>query len=161
MKQDDDIEKLKWVRIFSPVHIPKYLVEQVRDRDYSVEDFYKLQEQSCLNQDENGFHLNPLNHLYVLVDNENMAKGFSWFTIDPLSKDICLQTYSVDEKFWNKGKAVSKIAELLKDVRKKANLKKIYWITNYPKHSEKYGFKRSKSVLMEYKEEETENGKNS
>jgi len=153
MSHDEKFADLRWTRIFTPIHIPKYLVEQVRDRDYSVEDFYKYQELNCTRNDEDGMKLNPFSHLYVLVNSENIVKGFLWFVVDPLTKDLVIQTYSVDKEYWLKGKAVSKLAKHIKDIRKKGKLNKIYWVNNYPKHSERHGFKRSKGVLMEYQEE--------
>ena len=150
MSEQKDAQELKWIRIFTPMHIPKYLVEQVRDRDFTVDEFYRYQEINCLSDGK----LNPLNHLYVLADPDHFIKGFLWFTVDPLTKDIIIQTYSVDKEYWGKGRAVAKLASHIKEIRKKARLKKIYWITNYPKHSERNGFRRSKSVLMEYNEEE-------
>jgi hypothetical protein len=153
MKHNPSVDDLRWVRVFTPDHIPKYLVEQVRDRDFSIEDFYKYQEINCTRPSPDGMKLNPLSHLYVLVDPENIVKGFLWFVVDALSKDLVIQTFSVDKEYWYKGKAVSKLSNHIKEIRKKANLNKIYWITNYPKHSERYGFKRSKGVLMEYTEE--------
>lgn len=156
------IDDLRWIRIFTPSHIPKYLIEQVRERDYSVEDFYKYHEVSCTVGDKDGgIKLNPLSHLYVLATEKNEVKGTLWFCVDPLSKDIVIQTFSMDKEYWNKGIAVKKLADHIKTIRKKANLNKIYWVTNYPKHSERNGFKRSKAVLMEYSEEdEVKNGKN-
>lgn len=154
------MEDLRWVRVFTPMHIPKYLVDQVRDRDFTVEDFFLYHENNCMQASEKGPTLNPFSHLYVLVDEENIVKGFLWFVVDPLSKDIVIQTFSMDKEYWFNGKAVSKLAKHIKDIRKKASLNKIYWVTNYPKHSERYGFKRSKGVLMEYSEEK-ENGSNS
>ena len=151
------IEELRWVRVFTPTHIPHYLIEQVRNRDYSVEEFFKYHQINCMTQGEKGIVLNPFNHLYVLADKENIVKGMLWFSVDPLSKDILIQTFSMDKEFWGKGQAVKKLAEHIKEIRIKANLNKIYWVTDYPKHSERYGFKRSKSTLMEYdpKKEDT------
>ena|SRR3990167_1457396 len=149
-----NIENLRWIRLFHPVHIPKYLVEQVRDRDYTVEDFYKYQETACAVSTEHGPRLNPLNHLYVLAKEDNLIKGFLWFTVDPLSKNIFVHTYSVDKEYWGNGKAVKKLVEFVGEIRKKASLNKVYWTTNYPKHSERYGFKRSRSILVEYSEKE-------
>lgn len=159
MKRKGDIETLRWVRLFTPIHIPKYLVEQVAQRDYEVNDLYTYLEINCLRSTQEGPTLNPLFHLWALVDPENHVKGFLWFTVDSLSKDIVIQVYSVDTNFWGCKGAVLKLAEHIKDIRKKACLNKIYWITKFPKHSFKYGFKPSKSVLMEYTEEE-ENGTN-
>jgi hypothetical protein len=154
------IDDLRWIRVFTPVHIPKYLVDQVRDRDYSVEDFYKYQETACIRMTKEGPTLNPLNHLWVLVDQENITKGFVWFTINSLSKDIYINTFSMNKDYWYKGKAVEKLANFIKEIKKKAKLNKVLWTTNYPKHSLRHGFIRSKSTLMEYTGEE-ENGSDS
>lgn len=152
------MEDLRWIRIFTPYHIPKYLVEQVRDRDFTVDEFYKYQEINCLINKGDDRTLNPFSHLYVLVNSDNIPKGFLWFCIDPLTKDIIIQTYSVDKDYWN-GHAVEKLATHMKEIRKKGNLNKIYWITRYPKHSMRHGFKRSENILMEYdyKDEELHN----
>ena len=157
-----NIDGLRWVRIFTPSHIPSYLVEQIRDRDYSVESFYQYHEINCLCPSaDNEFRLNPFSHLYILIDEKSSPKGLLWLSVDPLTKDLIIQTYSIDKQYWGKGLAVKKLAEHVRDIRRKAHLNKIYWITNYPKHSEKNGFKRSKSVLMEYNEHEEKNhGKN-
>ena len=148
-------EKFRWIRLFSPVHIPKYLVEQVKDRDFTIDDFYKYQEINCTIQVNGGVKLNPLNHLYGLVDENNFVKGFLWFVVDSLSKAACIQTYSVDRELWGKGRAMRWVEELVKEISEKQKIEKIYWVTNYPKHSERYGFRRSKSVLMEFKPEVT------
>ena len=156
------IDDLKWIRVFTPSHIPKYLIEQIRDRDYTVEDFYKYHEIHCtIPSKDGGVKLNPLSHLYVLANKVNEVKGSLWFGVDPLSKDIIIQTFSMDKEYWCKGIAVKKLAEHIKMIKRKGNLNKIYWITNYPKHSERNGFKRSRAVLMEYNEtQEVQNGEN-
>lgn len=151
--KDDPLKELKWVRAFSPDIIPKYLVEQIKHRDYEIDDFYKYHSVNCLVEDNNIQKLNPFNHLYVLIDEEKKVKGMLWFVIDPLTKDIIINNYSIDPEYWFKGKAVKKLVDFMKEMLNKLNLTKIYWMTNYPKHSERYGFKPSKCVLMEYKEE--------
>lgn len=148
-------DKMQWIRLITPDVIPKYLVEQVRDKDYSVEDFYKYQKINCMH----GEMINPFNHLYALCNEENEVKGFLWFVIDPLTKDILLNTYSVDKEYWYGGKAVEWLTHHMKNILNKLNLKKVYWANNYPKHALKHGFKRSKAVLMEYNIEENEDGK--
>lgn len=140
---------LRWVRVFTPCHIPKYLVEQIKHKDFTVDDFYKFQEINCLIKTEKGEILNPLFHLYVLVNKENITKGFLWFVIDALTKDLIVQNYSVDKEYWG-GEAVEKLASHVKEICKKGNLKKIYWVTRYPLHSMRHGFSRSKNILMEY-----------
>jgi N-acetylglutamate synthase-like GNAT family acetyltransferase len=154
MSDEKDIKDLRWIRIFTPIHIPKYLIEQIKDRDWKVDDYIRYHELNCVTEKEGQQTLNPFSHLYVLVNEQNITKGFLWFTVEPLTKDICIQNYSIDKEYWGKGRAVEKLAEHIKFIKKKGNLNKVYWITNYPKHSQKYGFKQSKSVLMEYTEEQ-------
>lgn len=158
-KKVKELDELRWVRLFSPVHIPRYLVEQVRDRDFSVDDFIKYQEINCLIHKKDGPTLNPFNHLYGLVDPQNIVKGFLWFIIDSLSKDAVINTFSVDSAYWGGGAAVRKLSDHVKEIMKKLKLKKVYWMTNYPNHSERHGFTRSHTVLMEFTE--VEDGQNS
>lgn len=144
------IDELRWIRVFTPDHVPHYLIEQIRDRDYTVEDFFKYHQINCMTQSELGMVLNPFSHLYVLADASNVVQGMLWFIIDPLTKDMVIQTYSMNKEYWGRGLAVKKLSDHIKTIREKGNLNKIYWVTNYPKHSQRYGFKMSKSVLMEY-----------
>lgn len=156
---NDKIEELRWVRAFSPDLIPKYLIEQVRDRDYTVDNFYKYQNLNCLIEGKNGPTLNPFNHLYVLANDGNMVKGFLWFIVDPLSTDVIINTFSMDKEYWGNGSAVKKLSAHVKEILKKLKLKKVYWLTNYPKHAERNGFKRSKSILFEYNDSSEEEKK--
>ena len=163
MKRKSDINDLRWVRLFTSSHIPVYLVDQIKNRDYISKNLFRHLESQILKYSQEGPTLNPLFHLWALVDTANLVKGFLWFTVDPLTQDMVIQIYSVDCNYWGKG-AVKKLADHMKILRKKADLKKIYWITECPKHSEKYGFKASKNILMEYnidymEEEEKKDGK--
>ncbi len=160
MKPKGNIEELRWLRLFTGTLIPVYLVEQIAKRDYEVKDLYTYFEENILRMSPDGPTLNPIFNVWGLIDKENLVKGFLWFTIDPLSKDMVIQVYSVDPHYWGCKGAILKLATHMKDQRKKGKLKKVYWITKFPKHSLKYGFKPSKSVLMEYNEEEKEDGQN-
>lgn len=164
MKEEEkrDFKELRWIRLFSPLAIPPYLVEQVKGRDFEVEDFYKLQEMNCLMQGKDGPTLNPLNHLYALVNKKNTVKGFLWAIIDPLSKDLVINTFSIANDYWHQGGgAFEKVSSFVKEMKEKLKIKKVYWITPNPNHAKKHGFKPSRSVLMEYQDEEVnKDGKN-
>ena len=149
-----EFEDLRFIRVFTPDHIPFDLIEQVRDRDFQVEDWFAYQRLICLNQTQNGLMLNPLNMLYVIADKTNKVQGMLWAEVEPLSKSLVIQTFSMKKEYWNKGKAVLLLEKQAKKIKSDCNLKKIYWITNYPRHSKRYGFRQSKSVLMEYTEVE-------
>lgn len=143
-------EDLEWIRIFDPYLIPQYLVEQIKERFFSVDRFYKHQKMVCLQNEHGNIALNALNLLFVLVDQENIIKGFFWGVVDPLSNALVINSFSMDNAYWGEGKAVRLLEAKAKEIQEGAQLDKIYWITRCPKHSEKYGFKRSKHVLMEY-----------
>jgi hypothetical protein len=151
--KEDKFDKLRWVRLLSPSIIPKYLVEQLKHREFSVENFYKYNEQNCSFPSKDGIKVNPLNHIYGLLDENNVVVGFLWFVVDEFCGHIFIHNFSIDNKYWHLGKAVEIAADHVKDIMKTAKIKKAYWLTRYPKHSERYGFKRSKDILMEYKEE--------
>lgn len=151
MKTNDvDFTKLKFIRIFDPVHIPVELVEQVRDKKFTVDGFYKYQSIVCVHQTEQGTMINPLNLLFVIVNEKKKVVGFLWAVVSPLSQDLVINTFSMNKDYWGKGEAVHLITEKCKELLKESGLKRVYWITNYPKHSERYGFKRAKGVLMEF-----------
>ena len=152
--KEPDFDTLRFIRVFTPMHVPKELIEQVRDRTYEVDDWYKYQEIICLHQTVDGPKLNPLSMLYVIADEGNKVVGMLWAEVDALGKTLVIQTFSMNKKYWVRGKAVELLSKKGKEIAKECKLKKIVWCTNYPKHSERYGFKRSRSVLMEYKEEE-------
>jgi hypothetical protein len=153
-KKEVDFDDLRFIRVFTPMHVPKELIEQIRDRDYEVEDWYKYQEMICTKNTPQGPVINPLSMLYVVADEGNKVVGMMWCILEVLEKKLIVQTFSMNKKYWLKGKAVTLVSKKAKEIAKECNLKKIVWCTNYPKHSERYGFKRSKSVLMEYQEVE-------
>jgi len=147
---EPDFDKLRFIRVFTPMHVPKELIEQVRDREYEVEDWYKYQEVICLRQTDQGPQLNPLSMLYVIADEGNKVVGMFWCEVDVLSKTLVIQTFSMKKEYWNKGRAVTLAADKAKEIAKECSLKKIVWITNYKRHSLKYGFKQSKGTIMEW-----------
>ena len=156
-----DINNLRWARIFTSAHIPVFLVEQIADRDFETEAFLKYVEgniSTSNNLELEQFKLNPLFHVWSLVDTKNIIQGFLWFVIDPLTLDLVIQTFSVSSLYWNIG-IVGKLSEFMKNFRNHFKLNKIFWITNRPKHSEKHGFARSKHILMEYDDESFKEGK--
>jgi hypothetical protein len=144
------INDLKWVRIFDPIHIPRQYVEQIKDRKFDVDKFYAFQKQVCTQEIDGRIVLNPLNLLYVLVDEKNVTKGFCWMFVDELCDSLIINSFSMDKEYWGAGKVVKLLQDKALEIKEGAQLKSIFWITRCPKHSEKYGFKKSKHVLMEY-----------
>lgn len=149
-KEEINIDDLKWIRIFDPIHIPCKYVEQIKDRQFSVNKFYRIQKDACVENVDGQLQLNPTNLLFVLADKGNLVKGFCWMVVDLLCDALVINCFSMDNEYWGSGKCVPILERKAKEIQEGANLKKVYWITRSPKHSEKFGFKRSKHVLMEY-----------
>jgi len=145
-----DIDKLEFLRIFTPDHIPKYLVDQIRDKEFTTEKFYDYQRICCVRQTDNGPILNPMNFLYVIANEDRVTKGFLWAQSDPLCNYFFIQNYSIDKEYWNNGKAVKFLVKKVKEIVTECKMRKVFWITNFPKHSQRYGFRRSKHTLMEF-----------
>lgn len=145
-----EIESLKWVRIFDPIHIPKEYIDQIKHKEFETDKFYEFLKQISLISNKDEIKLNPLSLLFVLVDDNNRTKGILWMVIDQLANALIINTFSIDSEYWGNGKAVAILREKAIEIQEKEKLERIYWITRCPKHSEKFGFKRSKNVLMEY-----------
>jgi len=143
--------ELRCLRIFDPTHIPREYIEQIKEREFEVDRFYEFQKTICLHQDGEKFSLNPCNLLFAIVDTNNRVKGVLWMAIDVLGNSLVINTFSVDKEFWGNGTAINLLKEKAIEIKEGAELDRIYWITRCPKHSERYGFKRSKNVLMEFK----------
>lgn len=148
-QKEPDFDKLRFVRVFTPVHVPKYLIEQIKDRDYDVDDWYEYLEIISLREGKNGPELNPLSMLYVIVDESNKVVGMLWCDVEVLSKSLVVQIFSIDKDYWHKGKAAKLAADKVKEIAKECKFNRVLWITSYPKFYEYYGFRKSKTVLME------------
>lgn len=103
--------------------------------------------------------LNPLNLLFVLADKDKRVMGFIWAIVDPLNKFLCINNFSIDRRYWGKGKAIALLKDWAIEIQKGAKLKKIIWISKHTKYHNEHGFKESRSVLYEYVEEK-EDGEN-
>lgn len=141
------VKDLRFVRVMTPYHIPRKYIENIKHREFEIDDLYKTMADLTM-IDENT--INPLNHLYVIADKDYNVKGFLWFTIEPMLKAFVVQNYSLDKEYWGNGENIEHATEFLKSLCKKLKIQKAYWNTRYPKVFEKHGFRRSKNVLMEY-----------
>ena len=149
MSQAKDID-LRWIRIFDPVHIPKKYIEQIKDRDFDIDKFYRYQKEACHTMSNGKVILNSTNLLYVLADEENIVKGVCWMVVDALSNALVINTFSLDNEYWGSGKCIKMLQKKALEIKEGAELDKIYWVTRCPKHSERHGFKKSRHTLMEY-----------
>lgn len=148
------LEDLSFVRIFDPIHIPTYLIEQIKGRLFTVENFYSWQKTYCLVQSTSGrLELNPSNLLYTVINDKlKQVKGFLWMSVDYMSESLFVNHFSIDKEYWKKGEALNLLEDKAKKVMKDLNLKRILWVTKTPHFAEMRGFKRSKDAIMIYED---------
>lgn len=130
-----------FVRLKLPRLIPQELIELVKGKTFTPEQFYKYQEEQAGN---------PYNFLFALIDQEKKIQGYIWSETNALDGSLFVNTYSVRKEYWNKGDAIPKAIEFLKELKKKTGAKKVFWVSTNDKFYVKHGFKRSKNVLLEY-----------
>lgn len=139
-----DFSTLTFCKLRIPRLIPKHLIQDVKGRTFTEEQFYDYQEKNIDN---------PFNHLFALIDSMKKIHGFLWVEINLLDKSLFVNTFSVDKAYWGKGKAIEKVIKFLEELKKLRGAPAVFWMTTNPKFFEKKGFKRSKNVLMEYNSE--------
>lgn len=138
-----DVDSLTFVKLRIPKLIPYALVEAVKGRTFTPEQFYDYQEKQIDN---------PYNHLYALVDEKKVIQGYLWADINILDGSLFINTFSISKDYWGKGAAIPHVIEFLRSLKKKTSATRVFWITTNEKFFLKHGFKRSKNVLMEYQE---------
>ena len=143
MVQEADLDNLEFLKLRFPRLIPLSLIENVKGRTFTPEQFYKYQE------DQVKFE-NPGNLLYALIDKEKVIHGYLWAELSQLDGSMFVNTFSIEKDYWFKGKAIPKVIQFLDFLKKKHNCERVFWITTNEKFFLKHGFKRSKNVLMEY-----------
>jgi len=135
------LDELTFVKLRFPRVIPRELIENVKGRTFTPDQFYRFQE---------GQSHNPNNYLFGLVDENKVIHGYLWAEKNYLDDSLFVNTFSITKEYWNKGEAIHKAIEFVADLKEKAEAKRVFWISSNDKFFLKYGFKRSKQVLLEY-----------
>lgn len=139
--EDFDPKNLEFVRLKIPSLLPIELIESVKGRTFTPAQFYKYQHEQIDNAH---------NFLYVLIDKEKKINGYLWAESNLLDGTLFVNTFSLDKKYWGKGKGIEKAIEFLKMLKEKTKAPKVFWCSTNEKFFLKHGFKKSKICLMEY-----------
>lgn len=137
----ENLQKLTFVRLKIPRLIPSELIESVKGRTFTVEQFYKYQEQSLEN---------PYNYLFALIDETKRIHGYLWAEVNALDGSLFVNTFSISKEYWGKGEAIQLAIEFLKTLKEKTKADRVFWCTTNERFFLKHGFKRSKISLLEY-----------
>jgi hypothetical protein len=136
-----DINALRFIKLKIPRLIPKEIIEGVKGRTFTPEQFYEYQE---ANAD------NPYNFLFAFVDDNKKIHGFLWAEQNVMDGTLFINTFSIDKQLWGKGKPIPKVIEFLHELKRLTKARIVFWITTNEKFYIKHGFKRSKNCLLEY-----------
>lgn len=150
---------LKFVRLTQPEQfslVPRYLFEQVKRKDWDVEDLYKYGP---------AFMEGIFNFFYVLAERKQIeegcapVKGILWTTIDPVTRIMCVNIFSIDKEYQKpQGQALVGALEHLSKVKNELRASgtmdlrdKILWATARPKAfmNKRIGAKRYYRQIME------------
>lgn len=135
------VDDLEFVRLKLPGLIPTELIEGVKGRTFTPDQFLAYQE---------GQVDNPGNFLYVLIDPERKIQGYLWAELNILDGTLFVNTFSISKEYWGKGEGIKKAIEFLAILKEKTKAPRVLWVTTNEKFFAKHGFKRSKNCLMEY-----------
>src|SRR6266478_6150721 len=90
--------------------IPLILIENVKGRTFTPEQFYNYQISQIGN---------PCNHLYALIDKSAKMHGYLWVETNLLDDSMFVNTFSIDKEYWGKGEAIAKVIKFLDELKKK------------------------------------------
>jgi hypothetical protein len=90
----EKIDTLEFVKLKIPKLIPTHLIESVKGRTFTPEQFIKYQEAQLDN---------PYNYLYALIDEDKKIQGYLWAEINILDGSLFVNTFSITKEFWGKG----------------------------------------------------------
>lgn len=144
MSEATNIDSLEFVKLKIPSLIPKELIESVKGRTFTPDQFYEFQ---------NNQVGNPYNYLYALIDSNKKIQGYLWAEVNALDGSLFINTFSICKEYWGKGEAIHRVTKFISDLKNKIKAPRIFWITTNDKFFSKHGFKKSKNVLMEYIED--------
>ncbi len=140
-KSHKDVFELQFVRLKIPRLLPLELIESVKGRTFTPEQFIAYQEQQIDN---------PGNLLYALIDDDKKIHGYLWCETNNLDGSLFVNTFSISKDFWGNGKGIKKAISFLEVLKEKTKAPRVFWISCNEKFFAKHGFKRSKHVLLEY-----------
>lgn len=136
-----DISKLEFVRLKIPELIPTELIEAVKGRTFTPEQFIKYQQKQIDN---------PGNYLFALIDPDKKIHGYLWAELNTLDNTLFISTFSISKQYWGKGNGIKKAVEFVEKLKEKTKSPRVQWSTTNERFYSKHGFKRSKLTLMEY-----------
>lgn len=122
--------------------IPRYLLEQVKDRRWEVDEWYKYQMELREHKE---------NVLLSVIDKSHTIKGVIWLTVDGFEKLVYINLLSMDREYQRKGQLIKFVTKYIRDLAKALKIDTVLWVSDRARAYERYGFELSKRKLIEVK----------
>lgn len=130
-----------FIRIHDANLIPTYLVEQVKGRDYSIDDFYRMMPM---------YLESPTTFLVAITDEERIICGYLWMVVDLLTMSLYINTASVDIEVRLSNSVMDDIIKYVENLGRSIKVRKISWHSYKTGLFVKRGFTVINGSLMEY-----------
>ena len=135
-------KELSIIPVPYPRLIPKYLLDQVKDRTWTTEAWYDHQTE-LIGVDSN--------IVLAFIDRNHEIKGFIWLTIDNFDGYVYINTLSVDPQYQRKSKLINFVTRYIRELAKALGIERVLWSAKRAKALTRYGFQESEYRLMEAK----------
>jgi len=142
-EKEEKLSSLDFVRLRIPRLIPIELIEAVKGRTFTPEQFIEYQEKQVDN---------PYNFLYALIDPEKKIQGYFWAELNLLDNSLFINTFSISKAFWGKGAAMKEAIAFASVLKSTTKAPRVLWCSTNPRFFIKHGFSKSKICLLEYNE---------
>ena len=127
-------------RIFDANLIPRRLVEDDKERDFSVEEFYQVMPH---------YLSSPQTHVFLILSADREVIGYLWHDLNILGGEAFINTLSIDKRYRNGGQVLKEIFDIFKGSFYKAGIKKVKILSSRARRFEQMGFKRAPQVYLE------------
>lgn len=164
-----DINELKFLRLIIAEAfnaIPRRLFESIKEIDSEVIDRIYANSADIMtipvvDQQNKLVGRIPAQSVWVAVmlDIGKVVKGFVWMEFDVIEQRVFVQACAVDKEYQSSdGSVIQKVVDYIRNLNLTEEMKNnIQFTTTRPMAFEKVGWKRSKKVLMEYQNVESQN----
>lgn len=128
--------------------VPRILVEENKDRNYSVDKFYQMMNSTLVKPNgtiDNSEFLN-----LILDEDDKVIIGYVWFSLNHLEEEIYINTISVMKEYRNAGEILNTVFHELKKAFLNTKFKVVRTCSTRIEWHKKNGFVPSKNVLLEY-----------
>jgi hypothetical protein len=130
---------LKFIRIFDLNLIPRDLIEQVKNTELNTDLLYQIGDNVTSS---------PFTLLYAISNEESGVVGVLWASVAVIEDTLWGQMASVRKEYQD-GTIIPAMMDFLQKIRGELGLGHLKCITTRPRALERYGWKRSKNIIME------------